>query len=386
MRQVSLNANIISKRLLYGVSALLVALGVIIVPSLASADALAERSIQPSSASISAAATSVQYTVRFTAETAAGAVVVLFCDNSPVVTEDCDAPTGMSVAGAAAGTGVTSVASATANRINATATVSDTGETSLNFTGLTNPTVAGTIYARILTFVDGTAAGAYVVGTNPPAIIDSGAVAMYFDESVNVYGTVLETLSFCVSGAAIAADCTGVVAPNVRLGEEVTTGVYALNSGALSTGTLHTQISTNAASGAVVRLKSSASCGGLMLAGTSTCPIEAALGTTVAAGEAKFGVRTGTAVDAAGGALVGTLRPYANPTAFYDNTNYKFNYSSTNPTTEGVTSTWGDPFLDTNNEPATNVNMPLTFAASVTSQTPAGLYSTDLSMIAVGKF
>ena len=78
----------------------------------------------------------------------------------------------------------------------------------------------------------------------------------------------------------------------------------------------------------------------------------------------------------------GTLR--ATPATGYNNTTYVFNYDATNAT--GVTSTYGDAILDTDSAPVNGKNMELTFGASVTNNTPAGLYATDLSMIATGKF
>jgi hypothetical protein len=54
--------------------------------------------------------------------------------------------------------------------------------------------------------------------------------------------------------------------------------------------------------------------------------------------------------------------------------------------TTGVTSTYGDSLLDTANLPVNNKNVQITFGASVSNLTPAGLYSADLSLIATGKF
>ena len=72
------------------------------------------------------------------------------------------------------------------------------------------------------------------------------------------------------------------------------------------------------------------------------------------------------------------------PSAGYSNATYALNWLIGDAT--GVTSTYGDPFLNTASKPANNQNMTLTFGASVTNDTPAGLYSADLSLIATGKF
>jgi hypothetical protein len=158
-------------------------------------------------------------------------------------------------------------------------------------------------------------------------------------------------------------------------------GVISLNSASVYTGTINTQISTNAVSGAVISLKSSAvGCGGLInSSNTSGCFIKPALQTGIANGEAKFGVKTAADnVDATNG----TVR--AVPSSGYNDTTFALNWVTGDAT--GVTSTYGDPILDTDSKPANNRNMALTFGASASNQTPAGNYSADLSLIATGKF
>lgn len=53
---------------------------------------------------------------------------------------------------------------------------------------------------------------------------------------------------------------------------------------------------------------------------------------------------------------------------------------------DGVTSPFGDRFLETAEAPANNKNMALTFGVAASNNTPAGNYSADLSLIAVGTF
>lgn len=401
MGQTGLLKTITHQKAAIAAAALAMVLVAAFLSSIVSAQALSTRSITPSTASTSAPAESVQYTVKFTPETAAGAFVIDFCDSAsgPLLGQSCDAPTGMDVSNAATATGgvtLSTEAIVDANTLAATKTMAADVEQEITFTGITNPSDAGVTYARIVTYANGTDAEGYV-STNPSAVgavVDSGSVAMYFNDTINVYGTVLETMTFCVSGAIINANCAGASTPTIRLGEETATGsgVFALTESAVSEGTLHTQINTNAASGVVIRLKSSAECGGLKRAGSDQCDIEAALDGDVTAGSARFGVKTATATNAPGATnAIGAFQPYIgdpeSPSpAYYLTNRFSFNYVSANPTTQGVTSTFGDPFLDTNGAPATGKNMALTFGASVSSNTPAGLYSTDLSMIAVGKF
>lgn len=383
--------KLISQRVGYVVAAGAVALS-IVLPVVVSAAQVTERSVALSNSS--AGSDNVSYQINFTSVGAAGAFLVDFCSNSPLVGQDCTAPAGFSATSAASTTpGFTAVTGST-NRIVVTGTIGSDANISVDVTGINNPDAAGTLYARIVTFDTNTAANASTP-TNLNGSIDQGGVAISITPTIGVSGTVLETLTFCVSGddgaAAnpIQANCTGTLtAPTLELGEQ-TGDIIALAPGVISEGTIYTQISTNAESGAVVRLKSDATeCGGLLRAGApaGTCDILPAmnLGITEATADARFGVKTATATGSTGAGITpsGTLSPAAG--SIYSNTNYALNYVEGDAT--GVTGTFGDPFLDTNSQPANNQNMALTFGVKVTNDTPAGAYSADLSMIAVGKF
>lgn len=341
-----------------------------LLPTLASAAALTERSIQLSS-SITGA-TNVTYTVNFTATTAATAFTVEFCSNSPLASDACTAPGGFdATAAASATTGFTTVTGST-NSITDTGTIAANANVSVAFTGINNPTTAGTLYARI-----STTGG------------DNGGVAMNINDGVNVSGSVMESMTFCASSdnlsQAAYANCKGTPsAPSLKLGQTVGSTV-ALDAGDISTGTIYTQVSTNAQHGAVVSIKSgSLTCGGLLLAGDSTdCYIPATNVTDLAAGTAGIGIKTGTSVVTSGvTGTPGTLEPVS--ASGYNTSTYRLNYAANNST--GVTSTYGDPILDTASAPVNSMNMPLTFGATVSSTTPAGNYSADYSMIATGTF
>lgn len=347
-----------------------------IVPAIVSAEQLVERSIGLSSSS--KAATGVVYNVAFTADGGAGAFVVEFCSNTPVIGQSCTAPAGFSSAAAASTTvGFTDVEK-TANKIVVTGTIAADAEIAVAVTGITNPTAAGPIYARIITYNNDTNADAYTSTNLGTGVVDQGSVAISITDTVGVSGAVLESLTFCVSGDEIEDECLNVEPPVLALGE--TTGdLVSLVPTEISDGSLYARISTNAVTGAVVRLKSSAvGCGGLMRAGAPTaCDIEPALNTGITAGQAKFGV---TATEIGGG--TGTFQ--AVDGSNYNDTTYALNYVGNNAT--GVTSTYGDPFLDTDGAPASSKNIQMTFGASVSNSTPAGQYSADLSLIATGKF
>ena len=351
----------------FGLSVALIASA--LLPAIASAAQLTERSITLSSSS--ANADDVTYEVKFTAAGAATAVVVDFCENSPLLSAACDAPAGLDVNGATAA-GFTPAALED-NTLALSAGTIATGANTITIEGINNPTGDGTIYARVVTY-NGSPAG-YVSGT-PGAHVDDGSVALFITNTIGVSGAVLESMTFCVSGTTIADGCASTTSPTLQLGEEEA-GVVALSADDISTGHIFTQLSTNSAGGAVVNLKSSAAgCGGLLRAGDAeACDIAPALVGGILEGQARFGLLA-TAV--AGGS--GTLQAITG----YNASTYVLNYDEDELT--GVTSTFGDPVLNTNGLPAVNKNMDLTFGASISANTPAGLYSTDLSLIATGKF
>lgn len=382
------------KSYLVAAFALLVAF---IAPSIVFAAQVTERSIALSSSS--AGADAVEYTIKFTPDSAAAEVVLDFCasTSSPLIGAECDEPAGFSVSSATASGFTKDGTNSDVNTFIADGTITADVENTIVLTGVNNPDAAGPLYARILTYADGGAA-AYDSET-PGTHIDDGGVAMSITPTIGVSGAVLESMTFCVGGGSTAflQNCTGVAAstaPTLKLGADVG-GVIALDSQLVYTGAVQTQISTNAVNGAIISLKSGAlGCGGLVRAGAASnaagCGIAPATDTSnITAGQAKFGVRTGTAVGVSGSNPTGTLQPYdadgaGAGAAFYSDSVYRMGYVAGDAT--GVTSTYGDPILDTAGAPVNNMGMPLTFGASAANNTAAGLYSADLSLIATGKF
>lgn len=386
----SLSLRLPSRRTGY-VAAAFTLLFATITSAFASAAQITERSIELSSSA--AGATGVSYQVNFTpnASTNAGALVIEFCKNTPLIGEACTAPTGFSVASATAA-GFTPDASpyTNANKITLTGTVTAGSAFTLTLAGVTNPTSStDPLYARIVTYDTTGDAETYTSTNIGSGSVDTGSVAIGITDKIGVSAAVLESMIFCVSKAVPTQNCGGVTAPTLTLGEDVGGGVIALSPSAVSTGDIYTQISTNAASGAIVRLQSNAtSCGGLLRAGAAgACDITPALHADSfgdsSQGIAKFGVKVASAADPTGtGTPNGTFQ-VANG-ATYNGTTYEMNYVSGNGS--GVTSTYGDPILDTAGAAITNRNMKLTFGVSAANNTPAGKYSADLGLIATGKF
>lgn len=363
-----------------------------LVPAFASAAQVTSRSVELSSSS--AKATSVNYTINFTSVGAAGAIVFDFCSDSPLIGATCTAPTGFNVSAATVSGGdfVKGTGAANTNSsVFVTGTVAAATPISVVLSGITNPDNAGPLYVRMLTYTDGTGAAAYT-STAPGTYIDNGSAAASITDTVGVSAAVLESMTFCVTGSLVTgdnckmADASPLTAPVLKLGEVVTGSVVALDSAHVSTGNIYSQISTNASNGAVVNLKSATSCGGLKRVEATACDIAPAGTTDITAGQAKFGVKVASAADPNSGTnSTGTYEiANASTTPYYSASIFKLNYVSGDAS--GITSAYGDPILDTNSAPVNNKNVQLTFGASAANNTPAGTYSTDLSLIATGKF
>lgn len=359
-----------------------------LVPAFASAAQITSRSVELSSSS--AKAQNVSYKVTFTPVSAAGAVVFNFCSNTPLVGAACDLPTGFTAATAAAtGFTVAQTTEGVANAIVATGSIL-AESTTITLTGITNPDAAAPLYLRIVTYDTETNALAYTATALGSGVKDQGSAAASITDTVGVSAAVLESMTFCVAaneitgGSCTRANASALEAPVLKLGEVVTGTVRALNSSAVSTGDLYSQISTNAANGAVVSLKSSVACGGLKRVEATGCDIVPANGAGgIANGEAKFGVKVATSTDPTA-VTSGVYQAYNTATTpYYSDSVFKLNFVDGST---GITSTYGDPLLDTNNAPVNNKNVKITFGASAANNTPAGNYATDLSLIATGKF
>jgi hypothetical protein len=366
-----------------------VLLGVLVpglVPMAVSADVLQSRSVAMTSTS--ADASGVNYTISFTAAHTFGSVIVDFCSDSPLRGETCTAPTGFNAASATVAfptngigtvsTGSTPLATTAAHVVALGTSSGSAAATVMTLTGVHNPTAAGALYARVYTYASNSPD--YTSLTAPGTTADDGGLATSITQAIGVTAAVRETLVFCVSGVAPGPTCgtTGAVVtdPSLNLGEG---SPKALDSTHVSTGTNYSQISTNAAHGVVVNLKNGNACGGLKLAAATGCDIPAAGDTAVAIafGTAKFGVKLGTEVVGGSGSLTYDA-------TYSDATNYGMGYTTATPGT-GVSSDYGDTLYSATG-PVNNIGVPMTFAAAISNDTPAGNYSASMNLIATGTY
>lgn len=376
----------LDRRLGYSLASVGMMLGIIaptVVPSFASAAQLTSRSIEMSSSAKDDS--NVTYAITFTPSATFRQVVVDFCSESPLYLDACTLPAGFTITsptptytttggGAVSGLATPTAAfSGTALKVDATSDSGDNNAKVLTITGVHNPTNAGQFYARIYTYDSAHAStGGYTSATDLGTYVDEGGIALEATDSIGVQAAVRETLTFCAAGATIT-DCASVSqAPNITLGQG---SPLALDADTQSTGQVFTQLSTNAAHGAVVNMKNSNTCGGLKLndPAVSTCdipPVGSGL-SAVASGTAMFGMKAGAATG------ITVAADYA------DATQFGMDYDPGNTT--GVTSPYGDKIYSSDG-PINGANVPLTFAASISNDTPAGHYSASLNLVATGTY
>ena len=358
--------------------------------------------------------TNVTYSFKFTTSQAAQSMIIDFCNSSPVIGDNCAGPTGMD-ASAATLTGITGnitaagwTVTATASQVRiskTTGTAAAAGIQNFTLSGLTNPASVlygglpkpvGTFYARMYTYADTTYGGtttAYASPTVPGNYKDYGGVALSTNQIITITARVQEQLTFCVSGANTSTwtttnDCSdtqAAVAPALILGHGTPTSI--LDNSAVDTGTVYSQISTNATYGAAIAMRdSNTTCGGLSADGGLTCAIPAnntGAGTPAAivAGTAAFGMYVTNGTLGTNG--VGTLTADPN---YNDGTPTHYGMDTETTTDAGsVIGTYGDRVAYTN-APCYRLNNAYTFAATASLTTPAGIYTANMDLIATGTF
>jgi len=363
----------------------------------ASAGQVQFRSIQLSDDTTNTSGSTANYNVQFNIATtgAVQAVVVDFCNTDPIPGDACVAPTGFSLTGASytAGTNTAGYSTTVANSgrtfdlSNASATSLSSGATiSFAITGVTNPTVVGTFYARIFTFALTTDATTWISsasdGSTTTGYVDYGGVAIAIAQTIVVTAKVQEQLTFCV----YITTCGTQAIINLGDAHDVlsTSAPFIDNTSTYF-------LSTNASHGAVVYLK-----GTTLTSGSNTIPAAGSTpflyGTpstnvdffgvcsynssgavpTVATdylGTSNGGSCATTVTDTGGTAVLTSLgTPYAT-----------FGFNSTN-----TTSTYGD-LLATLAAPGATTNQ-LALAAGVNLTQPSGIYTTTLQLIATGTY
>ncbi len=377
-----------------------------------------ERAITMSDSSVSGgtitngvgSGTNVTYRVTFQAATAytMKGIVLDFCDGSstPIIGDSsCSAPTSFTVGttptidttnyivGASTTPGIGT--GWTATSINSGQTLVLTNSTGKALTsgtaytfaisGVTNPSTKGTFYARLLTYTSSTVGISTYDHDDPGTYQDFGGFALSTNDLVQVTAKVQETLTFCVSGLYFGAsppNCGATATPAITLGHGTNN---TLGPDLIDQQPVFTIASTNALSGLTIRMRSALACGGLSMDGGTSCGIPAigsgaSTWSIMAAGTAAFGMYCHDGSGGTGALLCDGN--YIDRGGSADPNTYGMDTSTVG---DNVTSTYGDVVAAATG-PVNNQLNQYDFAATAGNTTPAGIYSTNLAMIATGTF
>jgi hypothetical protein len=369
----------------------------------------------------SPSATPVTYAVSFnpTGTTNIGGITVDFCANDPVVGDtSCTLPTnftlGTAITTGGAPTGFSTstgswvttssqqCAAAASNFqvfkfTNATAQTPSGSGTAITFsiTSPTNPSSNGSFYARIVTF--DTKANADVNFCTSPTVrpasftgqVDYGGIALSTTQNIAITAKVFETLSFCVYQTSCGTQA------QLTLGDATT--------GALATSTAYTNINakytlaTNAQTGVSVQMFGQTLCRNAVLS-FANCPTGAsnqtisAIGTPAALVSTPGSEQFGMCVNAVSGTTA--QAPYDDTgtgnnctTGITTNTyagTSKFGFIDTSAA-NGTNNASGSTVLSSSG-PVTSASSQFAFAANIASTTEAGIYQSNLNMVATGTF
>ncbi len=354
------------RRPLYAAAALVLSVAALlpVLSHRAIAAQVTSRSIQMSNSNGGANPTT--YKIKFTTGSANNplqGIVVDFCLETPLIGDsNCTKPTGFSV-GTPSVTVVSGITGTwTAGQLNTNRTLTLTNGsggnvasgTAIEFdlTTATNPAAENTsFYARILTYSTTTGATNYTAAT-PGSYTDYGGVALSTGKVINITARVMESLSFCVYKTTCTDD------PSFTLGHGTNN---ILDTTAVDTQTVNFSLSTNAQTGATVRVK-----GNIPTANSNDIDSVGASATAMVAGTEAFGLRISTAGSAT------AVAPYNHAS------NYAFDTTAT-------TGTYGDD-LATVSGPVNNSVTTLTYAATAGNTTAAGIYTAAHQLIATGQF
>lgn len=338
----------------------------------------------------------VTYHVQFNSQSTGniGGIVVQFCGDSPIIGSTSCTTTTAADASVTASPSVTNQSSTVGCSITTFTTVAPlstntaveiSNATPVNFTtsnclisfditSVTNPTNTGSFYARIYTYASQANANAYTIAGGGGTYVDYGGVALSTASQVSITATVQETLTFCTSGLVASnppADCSAPTAPAVTLGtgSPLTIDPAAVYDNSAGTYRTYMGLATNANSGASVTMKSNWTCNGLSRDNGASCGIPGSAG-ALTAGTAGFGLKVATGTGTTGS--LSAANGYSSGT---------FHMGST-----GSATTYGDQIASTSSAPCTIAVSQLTFGATAATTTPAGVYSTNETLIATGTF
>jgi hypothetical protein len=356
----------------------------------ATAGILDTRSVKMSS-SVNAA-NNVKYSFAFSIGTTGniGGIVIDFCTEDPIVADTCTLPTSFdtnksTIGNPASQVGVTGMTTDTTNSTSKTLILTRTASsissgTAVTFdmgngtsTGIKNPaTTNTTFYARILTYAATATAQAYA-STVPGTYVDFGGIALSTTAQLVVTAKVQEQLTFCIyTGANCGAGGTAVT-----LGDA---------NGILSTSASYTNItgkfnaSTNGTNGMDIYAA------GATLTSPQSNTISA-IGSSAAA-SSTGSEQYGFCIAVSGGSVT-AISPYNHASCSSVTTGAnaagaaQFAFDLSSGTNLG---TLGGMKVASASGPTLTTTGTIAFLANIAATTKAGVYTSTMTWVAVGKF
>jgi hypothetical protein len=255
-------------------------------------------------------------------------------------------PTGL---GAASGWTVDNSSAGFLRIVNASNSTNPSGNVSIVWDGVHNPTASNTtFYAIVTTYSNADWTGA----------IDSGSLALSTSGELQVTFTVDETLTFCTGTSITGQNCGTISGSTVSLGRG--------SSIATSTGTSVMAAATNGSTGYSITVN-----GQTLTSGSDSIDAMSTGGASIIGNE-QFGINlAGNNVTPAVGASVSGSGSAVAETGYNTNDNFKFVDGETIASASGPT----------------NANtFTISYIANIAGSTPAGTYTTNLNYIATANF
>lgn len=166
-----------------------------------------------------AGATDVIYRAQFTFATTGpvGSIAIMFCSNTPLIDEPCDAPVGLDASDVDLNTqlgevGFTVYSGSTANTVILTRppAVADAGDVAVYDLGdIINPANPGPLFARFYSYPSSDASG-------PPT--DGGGMALYLNNTVTINVEVPPYIIFCIGESISGLECNTATEPFSDMG------------------------------------------------------------------------------------------------------------------------------------------------------------------------
>jgi hypothetical protein len=279
-------------------------------------------------------------------------------------------------------------------------------------TGNTNPSVTGSLYARIYTFTTASAATTFAAGsyssgsysTASASIIDAGGDALYITSSISITAKVQEYLQFCIytaqgtSGTSPNSPCSQT-GSSVTLGQN-SQGVLSTSNPSVDSSTRF-DVATNATGYAAITFTGTP----LRLGATSNYIEASSVSGTGSTGNTAYASSAGTnqfglCVAAATGTYAASgysstdlqLTSLPNGNNTYNNASCPTTWAQYQTSTSAsygfnitqLATTYGD--LLAMQHPGTGSTGIISFLANVSPTQVAGIYTTSLNFVASGTY